>query len=546
METNNTGAVVSPFAKWMMPSIADMVFIFIFLTILSLGNDFLGGADTDTAWHIRTGDYIVSRIEVPKTDIFSYRKYGQTWIAHEWLVDVILSLLHRFTGLNGVVSFSAFVIAFTVFLLFKMLETYRFNILVVTGVTVLAAVTSSIHWLARPHIFSMGLTLLWYFLLESHQRSPRIRHLFLFPLLMVFWVNLHGGYLVGFVLLAIYGIGNMTSYLAALGRGLKPAKNLMGSTVLIALLSFIAALCNPYGYRLLLFPFEILGSRVAMENIVEWHSPSFHQFGAYEFYLLLLIVTFLGSSKKASVIELGVVLFSIHVSLVGQRYIPIFAILMAPILARRLDDLCRAGLSHQAALPVFRRLQARIVESIDHVEFLNRNLSGHVYPIAIGLFMIFTVANGGRAFGKTVFDYKFEGSRYPIRAVEFVKENSLAGYMYNSYAFGGYLIYRFFPDPRYRVFVDGRGIVGGEDYFTEYLKVEQLTPEWQETLAKYKINWIIQETNSRLTVLLSSHHNWKLIYSDNIASIFVKDMWENREVIEKYPGVKPAYGEDET
>jgi len=121
MATNDTSAVVSPFARWMMPSIADIVFIFIFLMILALGNSFLGSADTDTAWHIRTGDYIVARIEVPKTDIFSYRKYGETWVAHEWLADVIFSLLHRFAGLNGIVCFAAFVIAFTIFLLLKML-----------------------------------------------------------------------------------------------------------------------------------------------------------------------------------------------------------------------------------------------------------------------------------------------------------------------------------------------------------------------------------------------------------------------------------------
>jgi hypothetical protein len=258
-----------------------------------------------------------------------------------------------------------------------------------------------------------------------------------------------------------------------------------------------------------------------------------------------LIVTFLISPKKASVIELGVTLFSVHVSLVGQRYIPIFAILMAPILAQRLDDLCRAVLSHQSPLRTVRRIQTRITESINHVEYLNRNLSGHIYPLALGLLMILSLSNGGRAFGTTIFDYKFEGRRYPIRAVDFVTHNSLSGNMYNSYVFGGYLIYRFFPDPHYRVFVDGRGIVGGEDYFAEYLKVNELTPEWQKTLDKYKVSWIIQETNSPLTVLLSSRHEWKLVYSDNIASVFVKHTPENREVIEKYPGVKPAYGKDE-
>jgi hypothetical protein len=540
LETNNSGAAVSSIVRWLLPSIADIFFIFIFLKIISLGNTFLG-ADTDTAWHIRTGDYIVSRMEVPKTDIFSYRKYGETWVAHEWLADVILSLLHRFAGLNGVVSFSACVIAFTIFLLFKMLETYRLNILVVIAVTVLAAVTSSVHWLARPHIFSTCLALVWYFLLESHQRSPRMKHLFFFPLLMVIWVNLHGGYLLGFVLLGIYCIGNIASYLAAIARGSKPAKQLIRSTLLIALLSAMAALINPYGYRLLLFPFEQLGSRVSMENILEWHSPSFQQFSAYEFYLLLLIVTFLFSSKKPSVIEFGIALFSIHVSLVGQRYIPIFAILMAPILAQRLDDLCHAALDHRYPLSIIRRLQTRVVESVSRIEFLNRSLGGYIYPIAVGLLVIFSLYNGGRAFGKSVFDYKFEGSRYPIRAAEFVSQNSLPGNMYNSYNFGGYLIYRFFPDPRYRVFVDGRSIVGGEDYFTESLKVSQLTPQWQETLDKYKVNWMIVETNSPLTVFLFANHQWKLVYSDNIASIFMSDAKENREIIEKYSDVKPVY-----
>jgi hypothetical protein len=458
------------------------------------------------------------------------------------LADVIFSLLHRFTGLNGIVILSAFIIAFTSFLLFKMLETYRLNVVIVATVTVLAATTSSVHWLARPHLFSMCLTLVWYFLLESHQRSPRVRHLFLFPLLMVFWVNLHGGYLVGFVLLGIYGIGNIAGYCASAGSDRQFARKLIGSTILVGSLSLMAALCNPYGYRLLLFPFEILGSRIAMEHIVEWHSPSFQQFGAFELYLLLLIATFFVSSKKVTVVELGITLFAIHASLVGQRYIPIFAILMAPILAKRLDDLCQAALGCQSPSSVVRRLQARIGESLGRVELLERNLSGHIYPAAIGLFIIFSLCNGGRAFGKTVFDYKFEGSRYPIEAVEFVSQNSLSGNMYNSYVFGGYLIYRFFPDPRYRVFVDGRAIVGGEDYFVESLKVSLLTPEWQDILEKYKVNWMIVETNSPLTLFLSTHDDWKLVYSDNIATIFVKDVKENREVIEKYPGVRPAYG----
>jgi hypothetical protein len=113
--------------------------------------------------------------------------------------------------------------------------------------------------------------------------------------------------------------------------------------------------------------------------------------------------------------------------------------------------------------------------------------------------------------------------------------------MYNSYVFGGYLIYSFFPDPRYRVFVDGRAIVGGEDYFVESLKVSELTPEWKKILDKYKVAWMIVETNSVLTVFLFERPEWKLVYSDDVASIFVKKTPENSRLIEQYRTVKPAY-----
>lgn len=537
IETSKTDPIVSPWARWLMPCIADVVFVCFFLTALSFGNKLL--ADADTAWHIRTGDYIISRLEVPRTDIFSYRKYGEPWIAHEWLSDVIFSLLHRFAGLNGIVVFSALIIAVTFFLLFKMLETYRFNILVIALVTLLSGVTASLHWLARPHLFSTCLALLWYFLLESHQRSPRRTSLFLFPVLMSLWVNLHGGYLLGFVLLGLYWAGNIMTYLAAVGRGQQPGQNPIGSLAVIAVLSFLATFLNPYGYQAVLFPFEILGSTAQMENISEWHSPSFHKFSYYEVYLILLVVTFLASSKKATLIEVGITLFSIHISLFAQRYVPIFAILMAPVLGQRLDDLYRTVVNCPSSFSVIRGLQKRALESIKNVEFLNNHFNRHIHPFMLSLVMLILVLNGGGVFGTTFLDYKFHGENYPIRAVEFLRQNSLSGNMYNSYVFGGYLIYSFFPDPRYRVFVDGRAFVGGDDYLTESLKVSFLTPEWRETLEKNKVNWIIEGSRSAFSVFLSAHHDWKLVYSDEVASIFVKNVPQNRPIMDRYPDVKP-------
>ena len=175
---------------------------------------------------------------------------------------------------------------------------------------------------------------------------------------------------------------------------------------------------------------------------------------------------------------------------------------------------------------------------MEGIQLLNSRLRHHFIPIVMSVFLLFIAVRGGGAFDRAILDYKFPDTWYPIRAAEFLKENPISGNMYNSYSFGGYLIYRFFPDPRYRVFVDGRAIVGGEDYFKEYLKVARITPEWKETLEKYQVNWIIERADSSLSMLLLRDQEWKLIYADEVAHIFVQNAPQNQLIIRKHPNVK--------
>lgn len=536
---------VSRWGQWLMPSIEDVIFIVILLAVLFQGNGLL--YDADTAWHIRTGDHILSTLEVPRTDIFSYRMYGQPWIDHEWLSEVIFAILHRTAGLNGVVVFSAFIIALTFFLLFKTIAANRINILITTSVTLLAMATAHMHWLARPHILSLLLTLIWYALLESHQRSPQKKHLYVFPGLMLAWVNLHPGYLLGFVLIFIYGMGNAMNYFMTREPDLQQRHlKRIRSLSLIALLSLLTALINPQGYRFLLFPIHVVSSTVTLNNIIEWQSPSFHQFSVYEFYLLFFLIIVLITPLKNNVIETGLILLSIYLSLFAARYIPLFAIFMAPILGLRLDHLFQFMAGYPFTQSGIAAARKRIVESAERIQSLNPYFKYHLAPIVLSLSVFFLAFNGGGVFGETILDYRFDEKTHPVRAVEFLKQNPLPGNMFNSYYFGGYLIYSLFPDPRYRVFVDGRGFVGGDEfgvgsdeYLKTYLTVDKITPEWRDTLEKYQVNWIIYQAGSKLSVLLLADPSWKLIYADETADIFVKNAPQNEAIIEQYPDVKP-------
>jgi hypothetical protein len=129
-------------------------------------------------------------------------------VAHEWLSEIIMALVHSASGLTGIVIFFSFFIAIAYLLLFRMLRQESRDVLLGALIVCFAAVSSTPHWLARPHIFSLALTVIWYRLLNDFQYRQKNR-LFLLPLLILLWVNLHGGFILGIVLLGIYVVGNL-------------------------------------------------------------------------------------------------------------------------------------------------------------------------------------------------------------------------------------------------------------------------------------------------------------------------------------------------
>ena len=142
-----------------------------------------------------------------------------------------------------------------------------------------------------------------------------------------------------------------------------------------------------------------------------------------------------------------------------------------------------------------------------------------------------------------IIGYKFDAKTKPVAAVEFLKKENLKGNMFDNDEFGDYIIYAAWPE--YKVFVDGRSDMYGVDIMKEYLKVVSIKPGWEEVLKKYNINWIIYNANSTLSLFLMERDDWKLIYADKVANIFVKDIPENQYLIEKYPDVKLVIPEEE-
>jgi hypothetical protein len=517
---------MKPLTRFLLPSISEMVFLSVFLPLtLQRGQALL--RDGDTGFHIRTGEFIVQNWTIPTRDIFSFRSPPIPWTAHEWLSEVIMALVHSASGLTGTVVFFSFVIATTYLLLFRMLRQESQDVLLGLLIVGLAAVSSALHWLARPHIFSLAFTVIWYHLLNDFQYRQKNR-LFLLPLLILVWVNLHGGYVLGICLLGIYVVGNLMASITDRGLNGKHFLQNAKSLLLIMLACILVSMINPQGYRILLFPFEVTSDRFLMDNVQEFLSPDFHKPLPFKYLLLLLIAILARSRPTVNWIELILILTFTYMALYSARYIPLFAIITGPILIRLIGQM-------KFSLPtiVSRSLEERS-ERLSRVE---RQTSGYFWSI-VGLSAVIALGAAGG------YRYKFAEPFFPVSAVELLRKENISGNSFTHDAFGDYLIYAAWP--QYRVFIDGRTDMYGTDSMKEYLTLARAMPGWKEILDKYAFSSILFDTHSQLASVLTEDKNWHLIHSDPLASIFLRRDGRNQHLIDKYPHVRLAVDENQT
>lgn len=503
----------------LVPSIADVLFVAILIRLSLLSSSLL--ADGDTGIHIRAGEYILNTLAVPTHDIFSYVTPAPPWTYHHWLSGAIMALVHRAFGLNGIVLFFSFLVSSIFYLLFKILRSYKGNILTAIIVVVLVITSSQVHWLARPHVFTLLFLVVWYYLLDLYQYRDR-NYLYLLPPIMLLWVNMHAAFVLGFTLLGVYLAGNIV---LALSSGGGERKSYGRKALILALAMFFcifASLVNPYGYHILLFPLEVYSNTLIMDNVMEFLSPNFHEPMPFKYMLFLMIAVLAISRTQLNVIEIALVLISTYMALYSVRNIPIFAIIAAPVLVRQIDLLVEGGTGR---LSGFLKKRSERIGSIDSLS------RGYFWPLAATLLVVGFFAAGS-------LDHNFDEKDKPLAAMEFLKTENIPGNMFNKDEFGDFIIYAAWP--RYKPLFDGRIDIHGPGGLEDFLRVASVKPGLEKILDKYDANWIIYPSGSALSYFLLQKDDWKLIYSDGVADIFIRNTAENRRLIERYKDVKPV------
>ncbi len=325
--------------RFLLPSVRDIIFIFLFWSVLAgpLSNRPL--ADPDIGWHIRTGELILATHSLPRTDPFSSTMHGQPWFAWEWLYDILLGILHRACGLNGVVWLCSLLVAAIFALLLSQLMKRGTGLLLAVLLMLLAEAAATIHLYARPHIVSWLFSLLWFVVLDrweswEHGRLPRWMPWFL-PASMLLWVNLHGGWLFGMALLGIYTLAafvesvRLRDAFAAIRAGHRAR-----AMAVAWVASAVATLVNPFGWRLHGHIYRYLGDRYLMNRIDEFRSPNFHGWAERSFavILVLALVAFAGDrlsgASKLRFSHVLVVLLAAYAGFYSSRNLPVSSMLL--------------------------------------------------------------------------------------------------------------------------------------------------------------------------------------------------------------------------
>ena len=574
--------------RFLLPSVRDVIFIFLFWSVLAgpLSNRPL--ADADIGWHIRTGEQILATHSLPRTDPFSSAMQGQPWFAWEWLYDLLLGILQQACGLNGVVWLCALLVAaIFVLLLFELLQRGT-GLLLAIMLMLLAEAASTIHLYARPHIVSWLFSLLWFVALDRWERGPlvavrcspfavgglpggritiseersanseqratsvqRCEHAkvprwipWFFPASMLLWVNLHGGWLFGMAVLGIYTFAAFVENVRA--RKNNPfaairAAHRARAMAVVWVASAMATLVNPYGWRLHAHIYRYLSDRYLMNLIDEFRSPDFHGWAQRSFAVILALTLvalagrrFSGNrlsnshlsvdAGKLRLSHLLVVLLAVYAGFYSSRNLPVSSMLLVLVAGPILWKNFAALADKPGAWQWLRNVTARISQFSDRMGAQEMELRGHLWPV-VSVALAFAICLQGGWLGSwQLIHAQFDPKKVPVAAVNFlqkenVEEPPVTEPVFSTDAWGGYLIYRLYPERK--VVVDDRHDLYGSGRIRQYLILTQAEPGWRSVLENWKIRTVLLPTDSTLANLLRElPQDWRIAYEDKVAVVF--------------------------
>ena len=443
--------------------------------------------EADIWFHLRNAQEFLTTHTFLRQDLYTFTIPGAPLLDHEWLSEIPYYLAFRAGGLRGILVLY-FVILLIVFgALYYLALRRRANPGEAAVVTMFGVALGS--YSIGPHMHHFGWLCMAALLLILQRYEQSGKGLWLLPPLFALWINLHGSWVFGFVVIGAYIISGLVEgqWNRVVAKRWTPQQ--LRQLLLVTATSAAALLINPYGYKLAWYPFDLLfRQKINLNNMGEWLSVDFHTgWGKLAMIALIALLAAIWFSPEPWPLhDVLLATFAMWASLNHLRFLLFAAIILVPILAPRLK-----------LFPPYDPLKDK--------PWLNLAMTVAIVGLMV---WIFPTEAQLRNRVDTVF---------PRDALQFMQQNQINGRLFSWYDYGGYIE---FYAPEIKTFADGRtDIFVYSGLLDDYIKINAIDRPF-ELLDKYKIDYVLFPVDRHLTYVLDHSKDWQTIYEDRTAKLF--------------------------
>jgi len=453
--------------------------------------------DPDMWWHLSIGDWIVHNRSFPHNGIFSHTAANRPWMAYSWGYEVLLSRAYDWFSFVGMGLFGTALTIAVALAVFVMLHRISGRFWAAWALSVIVYAAFLFNIAPRPLFFTVVLFTITLTLLFEAQRAGRVQLLYWLPLVFLIWANIHIQFIYGLAVVGLFAGMNLLQRIAIRFRvypGFLTAPNLPVAPPFAVLACCILAACvGPYSFHLYEEAFVISKSKIMYKMIIELQALGFKYFNQYLELLLAIGAYFaLGWQKKMDPFKLALLLFA-----------SVFAF-------RTWRDAWFICVTAAAVIADFPAPEA---ESDRPLRF-----SGWA-AVSVASFLLLVLAVRNTDFNTRGLD-RMISSEYPVDAVNFLRRNPVGGPLYNSFDWGGFLI---FYMPQYPVSIDGRTDLYGDAMDEQYYATQEADPSYKTDPVLNQAGLVILKNKFPIAQMLLTDGRFRVIYRDDLALVLARN-----------------------
>jgi len=502
----------------------------------------------DTWLHIKTGSWIWEHGTIPYNQLYSFVIGNKEWIDHEWLFQVIIYPLYKFTGVNGLI-FMRFVIISAILSIFFIVAKRTGRLFFLSASTLVISVMASFcRWLIRPELFSLLFVVIFVYMLKTYKGKNSI---FVLIPLQILWVNLHGYFIIGPIFILLFLITSIVQSNFKLPfEWNNPKINTQSLKKLLAVffMSIVVLLLTPYFLKGALYPVNMMFSAIKdclsgsyafssvgeLSNIPIMHIISNRSFSLLSVTIMIFLVSLLLNLKKVDIFDIFIFISLLFVTILANRHIGMLALTLGLLTLFNLKSAEREKPFMKEAMKRFAGKFLIKIALIIFTLFLIYNL----FSIVKGVSNIFNrryIYNLNCdtklfIFGKDEFTFN-----QPYGAAKFLKDNHVRSNIFNFFNHGANLIYALYPDCS--VFIDGRTEVYGDTSLRTWDKIRAKPELIDRIKGNLNIDCIVLPcvgdfTGSFFKYLYNSKE-WRLVFFDGKSSVFLAENQRFEAIIKK-------------